>query len=57
MSLRKRGLVLLADDVHAKLDAFIADEYGRSGDQFPNFMLALSAERTEQRALIPVFGL
>ena len=57
MSLRKRGLVLLADDVHAKFDAFIADEHGRSGDQFPDFVLALSAERTEQRALITLFGL
>jgi hypothetical protein len=25
----QRGLVLLADDVHAQLDAFIADEHGR----------------------------
>ena len=25
-------LVLLANDVHAQLDAFIADEHGRTGD-------------------------
>jgi len=30
--LHEGGLVLLADDVHAELDAFIADEHGRAGD-------------------------
>src|SRR4029079_18313790 len=45
----QRGCVLRADDVHAKLDAFVADEYGRPGDEFAHFMLALAAERAVQR--------
>jgi hypothetical protein len=28
----KAALVLLADDVHAQFDAFIADEYSRAGN-------------------------
>ena len=40
----QRRLVLFADDVHAEFDAFIADEYGRSGNQLADLMLALSAE-------------
>lgn len=46
-----RGLVFLTDDVHAQFDAFIADEDGRSGNQFPDFVLALSAERTIKSVL------
>lgn len=46
-----RGFVFLADDVHAQLDAFIADEDGRSGDKLPDFVLALAAERTIQGVL------
>jgi hypothetical protein len=42
--LDERVLVLLADDVHAQLDAFIADEYGRAGNELANLMLALAAE-------------
>lgn len=42
--LHHRRLVLLADDVHAQFDAFIADEYRRSGNEFPDFVLALAAE-------------
>jgi hypothetical protein len=49
--------VLFADDIHAKLDAFIADEHSRPGDQLSHLMLALSAERTEKSALITIFGL
>jgi hypothetical protein len=37
-------LVLFADDVHAQLDAFIADEYGRARNQLADLMLALAAE-------------
>src|SRR6478672_3936238 len=37
-------LVLLADDVHAELDAFIADEYGRAGDELADLVLALAAK-------------
>src|SRR5690606_34146344 len=40
-----RGFVFLADDVHAQFHAFIADEHGRTGDEFAHFMLALAAER------------
>jgi hypothetical protein len=45
-------LVLLADDVHAQLDAFIADEYGRTGNQLTDFMLALAAERAIEGVLL-----
>jgi len=45
------GLVLLADDVHAQLYAFIADEHGRPSDQLTHLMLALSAERTVEGVL------
>src|SRR5262249_18083920 len=43
--LHQRGLVLLADDVHAQFDAFIADKYGRAGDELAHLVLALAAER------------
>src|ERR1700677_3721827 len=49
--LHQRGLVLLADDVHAELDALVADEHGRTGDELAHLMLALSAERTVARVL------
>ena len=42
----KCRLVLFADDVHAKLDAFIADEYCWAGNQFSDFVLTLPAEGT-----------
>jgi hypothetical protein len=38
------ALVLLADDVHAQLDAFVADEHRRSRDKLVNLMLAFAAE-------------
>jgi hypothetical protein len=47
--LHERTLVLLADDVHAKFDAFIADEHGRARDQLANLVLALTAKRTIER--------
>jgi hypothetical protein len=43
--------MLFADDVHAKFDAFIADENGRAGNQLADLMLRFSAERTVQRVL------
>ena len=49
--LHQRGLVLLADDVHAELDAFIADEHGRAGDQLADLVLALAAERAVESVL------
>src|SRR5205085_2714506 len=42
--LDQRGLVLLADDVHAELDAFIADENRRAGNQLADLVLTLAAE-------------
>ncbi len=36
--------MLCTDNIHAELDAFIADEHGRTGDQFPHLVLALTAE-------------
>ena len=47
--LHHRGLVFLSDDVHAQLDAFVADEDGRSGNQLANFVLALAAKRAVKR--------
>src|SRR5665213_187153 len=49
--LDQRGLVLFADDVHAQLDAFIADEHGRAGDELSHLMLALAAERAVKGVL------
>ena len=40
------GLVLFANDIHAKFNAFITDEHGRAGNQLLHFMLAFSTERT-----------
>src|SRR5215469_960035 len=49
--LHQRGLVLLADDVHAQLDALVADEDGRSSNKLAHLMLALAAERAVERVL------
>ena len=49
--LDQRRLVLLTDDVHAELDAFIADEHGRPSDQLPDLVLALAAKRAVERIL------
>src|SRR5262249_42283528 len=49
--LHQRGLVLLADDVHAQFDALVADEDGRSGNKLAHLMLALAAERAVKRVL------
>ena len=49
--LHERGLVLLADDVHAQLDAFVADEHRRAGDELAHLVLALAAERAVERVL------
>ena len=45
------GLGLLADDVVAQLDAFIADEHGGAGDQLAHLMLRFAAEAAVERAL------
>src|SRR5580704_14172787 len=49
--LHQRGLVLLADDVHALLDALVANEHGRPGDELAHLVLALTAERAVERIL------
>ena len=51
LGLRQRGLVLLADDVHAQFDAFIADEHGRARNQLADLVLALAAEGAVQGVL------
>src|SRR5262249_24890549 len=48
--LHQRGL-LLADDVHAQLDALVADKHGRAGNELAHFVLALAAERAVERVL------
>src|SRR6202046_138523 len=48
---RQRRLVLLADNVHAKLDALVANEYGRPGNELAHLVLALAAERAIERVL------
>ena len=57
LALDEGGLALLADDVHAQFDAFVADEHGRSGDQLAHFMLALAAEGAIERVLGVAVGL
>src|SRR6202035_3749222 len=49
--LYQRGLVLLADDVYAQLDALVADEHGRPGNELAHLVLALAAERAVQSVL------
>jgi len=49
--LHQRGLVLLANDVHAQFDALVADEYGRAGDELAHLVLALATERAVERIL------
>ena len=39
----------LANDVVAELDAFVADEHGRTRNKLAYLMLALAAERTIQQ--------
>src|SRR6516164_11156879 len=41
----QRGLLLLANYVHAELDAFVADEHGRAGNELAHLVPALAAER------------
>src|SRR5690625_4121821 len=49
--LHQAGLVLLADNIHAELDAFVTDENRRPGDEFAHLMLALAAERAVEGVL------
>ena len=50
--------MIFLDDVHAQFNAFIADEYGRAGDQLADFVLALAAKRAIERIFrVAVAGL
>jgi hypothetical protein len=50
--------VLFTDDIHAQLDAFIADEDRRSRNQLADFVLTLSAKGAVKSVLgIAVTGL
>src|SRR5262249_42272869 len=49
--LHQRGFVLLANDVHAKFDALVADENGRPGNELAHLVLALAAERAVESVL------
>ena len=42
---------LIADDVVAKFDALVANEYRRARNQLADFVLALSAKRAIQKLL------
>ena len=48
---RQQGLVLLADNVHAKLDVFVTNEDGRPGNELAHLVLAFAAERAVERVL------
>ncbi len=47
----QRELGVLADDVRAQIDAFIANEDRRPSDEFAHLVLALAAERAVERVL------
>jgi hypothetical protein len=49
--LETRSLALFTDDIHAKLDAFVADEHGWTRNQLLYFVLALSTEGAVERIL------
>ena len=46
----------LADDVVAKIHAFVADEYGRPCNQLSNLVLTLAAERAIKQLLVLILG-
>src|ERR1700730_3508709 len=48
---RQRRLVLLGDDIQAKLDTLVTNENGRPGNEFAHLVLALAAERAVERVL------
>ena len=47
-------LELLADDVVAELDALVADEDGRAGDELADLVLALAAEGAVEELAVVV---
>ena len=46
--LHQSAFMLFANDIHAQFDAFVANEYRRSGNQFSHFVLAFTAEGAVQ---------
>jgi hypothetical protein len=46
--------MLFANNVHTKLNAFITNEHGRTGDQLLHFMLAFTAKRTKEGVFIGI---
>src|SRR5581483_5085785 len=57
LALDERGLGLLADNVHAQFDAFVANEHGRTSDELADLVLALATERAIECVLGFAFGL
>src|SRR5262245_37760918 len=49
--LHQRGLVLLAEYIHAQFHALVADEHGRAGNELAHLVLALATERAVERVL------
>src|ERR1035438_6704156 len=47
----QRGVLLLLEDVLAQLNAFVANEHGRTGNKLAHLLLALAAERAVERIL------
>src|SRR4029077_15068030 len=43
--------ILLANDIHAKFNAFVANEDSGAGDKLAHLVLAFAAERAVQRVL------
>src|SRR5262249_54593732 len=58
LGFHKGGLALLTDDVHAELDALVADEHRRPGDELTHLMLALAAKAAIEgiTGIAPRFG-
>src|SRR5437868_14844517 len=44
-------LVLLTDNIHAELNAFVTDKHGRTRDQLPDLVLALAQKGPDSRFL------
>ena len=55
--LDQAGLALLADDVHAELDALVANEHRRARNQLADLVLALAAKRAVEGVLGVAAGL
>jgi hypothetical protein len=48
-------MLLFANDVVAELDALVANEHGRTGNELAHFVLALATKRAIQKlAVVPL---